>query len=288
MLRKIQFLFVSTLLLTEGAVTQAQSLSEPIRDSGNSVTAAFEGWFQNPDGTFSILLGYMNRNQKEELDVPIGPNNRIEPGGPDMGQPTHFFPRRGWGVFTITVPNDFGAKKLTWTLTANGTTTAVPVSLNTLWEIAPFKDATENTPPYIGFSEKGPFVSGPKGQSTALNAVAGVPVTIPVWVSDDAHVSPGAPKIPLPAVSVVWSKFRGPGTVTLSKDRPAVVPSVLSAAPASGKFQGKAETTATFAEPGEYVLKVTANDWSGEGGRGFQCCWSNAQVKVSVKAGGAN
>jgi len=27
-----------------------------------------------------------------------------------------------------------------------------------------------------------------------------------------------------------------------------------------------------------------ANDWSGDGGRGFQCCWSNAQVKVSVKA----
>ena len=48
-------------------------------------------------------------------------------------------------------------------------------------------------------------------------------------------------------------------------------------------FSGKAMTTATFSEPGEYVLRVVANDWSGDGGRGFQCCWTNAQVKVSVK-----
>jgi hypothetical protein len=48
-------------------------------------------------------------------------------------------------------------------------------------------------------------------------------------------------------------------------------------------FNGKAVTTATFTQPGEYVLRVVANDWSGEGGGGFQCCWTNAQVKVVVK-----
>ena len=48
-------------------------------------------------------------------------------------------------------------------------------------------------------------------------------------------------------------------------------------------FSGKAATTATFSQPGEYVLRVVANDWSGDGGRGFQCCWTNAQVKVQVK-----
>jgi hypothetical protein len=259
---------------------------EPVRDFGNSVTGAFEGWFPNQDGTFSILLGYMNRNLKEELDIPIGPNNRIEPGGPDMGQPTHFMPRRGWGVFTITVPKDFGAKQLTWTLTANGSTMVVPVNLNLLYEVAPFKDATGNTPPYIGFSEQGPFANGPKGHNTTLSAVAGVPLTIPVWVSDDANAVPGAPKSPLPAVSLTWSKFRGPGAVEFSKDKPAVVPAPVAAAPAKGNFQGKAETVVKFSEPGEYVLKITANDWSGEGGRGFQCCWSNSQVKVSVKAAG--
>jgi hypothetical protein len=30
-------------------------------------------------------------------------------------------------------------------------------------------------------------------------------------------------------------------------------------------------------------LYLAANDWSGPGGRGFQCCWTNALVKVSVK-----
>src|SRR5579863_7152702 len=82
----------------------AQTLPiEPARDAGASVTGAFEGWFKNADGTFSLLLGYYNRNRKQEVDVPIGPNNRIEalgsgaPAGPDRGQPTHFLPGRGWG-----------------------------------------------------------------------------------------------------------------------------------------------------------------------------------------------
>jgi hypothetical protein len=28
---------------------------------------------------------------------------------------------------------------------------------------------------------------------------------------------------------------------------------------------------------------VQANDSTGEGGGGFQCCWTNAHVKVTVK-----
>ena len=84
---------------------------EPPHDSGQSVTPAFEGWFANADGTFSILYGYFNRNMKQELDIPIGPDNKIEPSGPDQGQPTHFLTRRQWGVFTVTVPKDFGSNK---------------------------------------------------------------------------------------------------------------------------------------------------------------------------------
>ena len=54
-------------------------------------------------------------------------------------------------------------------------------------------------------------------------------------------------------------------------------------ASADSKFIGKATTTATFSEPGEYVLLLTSNDWSGEGGGGFLCCWSNAELKVTVQ-----
>ena len=65
-------------------------LSNAIREKGSSVTGAYEGWYRNKDGSVSLLVGYFNRNTKQELDIPIGPNNRIEPGGPDQGQPTHF------------------------------------------------------------------------------------------------------------------------------------------------------------------------------------------------------
>jgi hypothetical protein len=78
-------------------VSAQQLPSEPRREFGTSITGAFEGWFDNPDGSRSFLVGYLNRNTTQAVDVPIGPNNRIEPGGPDMGQPTHFLPGRQVG-----------------------------------------------------------------------------------------------------------------------------------------------------------------------------------------------
>ena len=254
----------------------------PRHDSGQDVTGAFEGWFRNQDGSFSILFGYFNRNNKQELDIPVGAANRIEPGGPDRGQPTHFLTGRNWGVFTVTVPKDFGSGKLVWTITANGATTQVPASLAELWEVAPFQDANGNTAPWIGFQETGPFVNGPRGQSKSLTAAAGKPVDLPLWVADDASVIPGASRPNTPAVTLFWSKFRGPGPVAIANDRPGAQAAEF-AAPKGSVFHAKAVTTATFAEPGEYVLRVVANDWSGDGSRGFQCCWSNAQVAVTVK-----
>ena len=182
----------------------------------------------------------------------------------------------------MTVPKDFGSKKLVWTLVANKKSTEVPGSLNPLWELSPFQDATHNTPPFVGFQEQGPFVQGPRGQTTAITATFPNPVTLALWVADDASVSPGATRPRTPAVTLTWSKFRGPGSVLFSSDKPTVE-SASFKAPEQTAFTGKATTTATFSEPGDYVLRVVANDWSGDGGRGFQCCWTNAQVKVSVK-----
>ena len=261
---------------------QQQVYIEPPHDSGQGVTPAYEGWFPNSDGTFSILFGYYNRNQKQELDIPIGPENHIDPGGPDQGQPTHFLTKRRWGVFTVTVPKDFGGKKLTWTLVANGKTTQIPVGLDPLWELNPFKDATGNTPPFIGFSQAGPFVNGPRGQSQSLSGTMSSPVPLNIWVADDASVIPGATRPRTPAVTLTLSKFRGPGDVTFASDRPTLEAAEVQGT-ANPVFSGKASTTATFSEPGEYVLSVLANDWSGDGGRGFQCCWSNALVKISIK-----
>src|ERR1700681_3416517 len=89
---------VAAMIFAAGLAARGQSLAmEPSHESGASVTGAYEGWFKNPDGTFSLLLGYFNRNTKQELDIPIGPNNKVEPDGPDRGQPTHFMLGRQYG-----------------------------------------------------------------------------------------------------------------------------------------------------------------------------------------------
>jgi hypothetical protein len=265
---------------------RAQSLPlEPPHDAGASITGAFEGWFQNPDGTFSLLLGYFNRNSRQELDIPIGPENRIEPGGPDRGQPTHFLPGRGWGMFAIKVPADFGENKLTWTIVANSQTTTIPASLKPDYEISPFQEAAVgNTPPVLSFDEKGPSVQGPRGLIVDRSAKVDTPLTLTLWVSDDAKLttSSGAPPKNLgPPVTVHWSKYRGPGSVTFSKERPEV--EKIDRPGSTAPFNGKASITVMFGEPGEYILHVTANDYSGEGGGGFQCCWTTGQVRVSVQ-----
>jgi hypothetical protein len=104
------------------AMTAGAGAQTPSYLKGQSVSPAFEGWEENPDGSFNMLFGYMNRNWEEELDIPVGPNNSIVPGQPDQGQPTHFYPRRNRFVFKVRVPKDWGDKELIWTLTANGKT----------------------------------------------------------------------------------------------------------------------------------------------------------------------
>lgn len=276
----------AAMVLTSATLFAAEQLAiEPKHDSGQSITGAYEGWYKNPDGTFTILLGYYNRNLKQDLDIPVGPNNKVDPGGPDQGQPTHFLPGRQWGVFTITVPKDFGDKKITWTITANGKATVIPASLDPLWVVAPFVDAEDNTPPFISFDEGASTLQGPpRGFAKSLKATVGEPLPLTVWVSDDAKVPVGALTAPkTPAAVITWTKLRGPGTVTFAKDKPPAEKTEWKAPP-QANFMGKATTTATFSEPGDYIIEVVANDWSGEGGRGFQCCWTSAQVKVNVTA----
>lgn len=274
---------VASLVLFGAGQAPGRLPLEPPRESGQSVTGALEGWYQNPDGTFNLLVGYFNRNTKQTLDIPVGPNNRIEPGGPDQGQPTHFLPRRQWGVFTINVPKDFGDKKLTWTLVANGHTTSIPLHLNPLWVVEPFKDAAlGNTPPTVRFEQGGAAHQGPPREiSRSVTTRMSDSLTLTVWVGDDRIRPPeaqgrqggrgGRSGGPPPPVTVFWSTYRGPGAVTFDTERPPV-----------DEADGKASTSATFTAPGEYILRVQVNDSTGDGGRGFQCCWTNAHVKVTV------
>jgi hypothetical protein len=296
---RLALAFVATACLAAGAAPAARQLAmEPLKDAGQNIYPAFEGWYQNSDGSYTLLLGYYNRNKKQTLDIPIGPENRIEPGGPDQGQPTHFVVGRGWGAIAIKVPKDFGDKKITWTLTANGKTVTIPFGITKGYQIEPFKDmAMGNTPPKIKLAESGPELTGPPGPLASyptLNGVVGEPVTITYWLTDDGNEetptggaaapapAPGTPSTTAPPaagggpprrvrLSTTLTKYRGPGDITFADSTPSIE-------------KDKASTTAKFSLPGEYVIRIEGNDSSGIGGGGFQCCWTTAYIKVNVKA----
>jgi hypothetical protein len=254
------------------------------KSSGQTVTPAFEGWYRNADGTFSISFGYYNRNSEEAVSVPIGAANRVEPGPPNQGQPTEFQPGRHWGVFAVNVPADFGSKEVTWTIVVRGTTYAIPGNLRANWQI----DALEgeagsgNTPPALKFDANGPEGSGPLGITAGpVSASVGTPLALTVWARDDGKASGSVGSAGRGAVPVTLTWFphqcpagpAGPGAVTFT--------------PASGRVNvtgGQATTEATFSAPGEYVVRVRANDASGLAGAGHaQCCWTNGFVRVIVK-----
>jgi hypothetical protein len=250
---------------------------EPIRERGQGVYPVYEGWYKNTDASFTFLVGYFNRNTKEAIDVPIGPNNRVEPGGPDLGQPTHFEPRRGWGVYTIRVPADFGTKKLVWTLNVNGLNASVPMHLDPNWVIEPFEDAaSKNRPPVLRFERAGrPLLGPPVGVAAELTAFAGEPLLLALFASDVKPTANLATRTrpSRERLDLTWTKFRGPGQVVFANHKPPVE-------------NGQASTTATFAAPGEYILRAEANDETGEGGGGFQCCWTSVHVLVTVRPAG--
>ena len=260
-------------------VAGAQSRDAPIPyDVGQSASPSFEGWYPNEDGTFSLSFGYFNRNYEQTLDIPIGPDNHFTPGPEDRGQPTHLLPRRHTGMFTVVVPADFGDRTLTWSLTAAGETFAVPGHLRPEWRIDALEEVTSgNRPPELSFDvEEGRtrIGQGPGGVRRPLTATAGAPLGLTIRVEDDRVQKQSLRGRPT-RMGLVWSKYRGPGSVEIADPTPEI------------PEDGLTTTSVTFSEPGEYVLRALAWDDSGGQGAimagGFQCCWTNAYVDVRVE-----
>ena len=272
-------LLVAMSALVASAPVNAQLPLSPIRRSGQTVTPAYEGWYRNADGSYSLSFGYYNRNADEAMEIPVGPDNFVTPGDSNQGQPTHFEPRRHWGVFAVRVPANFGSNKVVWTLRVRGETFAIPASLHVDWQI----DALEgeagsgNTPPVLRFdaARSSGEARGPAGLTVGpLTASVGKPLSLDVWASDDGRAvgsiaSGGRGGVP---VTLTWFKHQGPGVVVFQPADPKAAPG-----------DGKATTTATFSLPGTYILRVRANDASGVANAGHaQCCWTNGFVKVTV------
>jgi hypothetical protein len=173
---------VAFLLLVQRPHAQSYS-------SGQNVWPAFEGWEKNADGSQSFLFGYMNDNWEEELDVPIGPDNSVEPGGPDLKQPTHFLPRRNRFMFRVRVPKDFGEKEMIWTLTTRGKTAKAYATLRTDSQIDNVDLMSETGALGAGLSnpeiraDKPPVVKI-EGAATR-SAKVGQPLTLSAIVTDD-------------------------------------------------------------------------------------------------------
>lgn len=274
-MRLIRVLFACLSCLPGAAA--AQLPLAPIAKSGQTVTPVYEGWYRNADGSFSLSFGYYNRNADEVIELPVGADNFVAPGDSNQGQPTRFEARRHWGVFAVKVPANFGEKKLTWTIRHRGETFAIPGGLHPDWEIDALagEAGTGNTPPVIKLpgSSGGVEARGPGGASgPPLSAKVGEPLTITIRATDDGRGSGSvAGSRGAAQVALMWFKHQGPGPVTFGTPAPR---------PAA---DGMATTTATFAAPGTYILRVRANDSSVSGAGHAQCCWTNGFIRVEVR-----
>jgi hypothetical protein len=125
----------------------------------------------------------------------------------------------------------------------------------------------------LWFTQNGTKVTGPpEGVVAKFGGLVNQAVPISVWVEDPKPEHEGRSRGGATVAGVSFHKHRGPGAVTFDRAR------------VQASKQGEmVSAAATFAAAGEYLLRVQANDESGEGGGGFQCCWTNTYVSVSVK-----
>lgn len=287
---------------------------EPLGASGEAVFPVFEGWTEAPDGSgYYLVLGYKNRN-RVAVDIPVGPNNRFEPDVVDRGQPTHFLAGRQKTQFAIKVPKDFGQKRLTWTIVAHGQTATTTFYLNPLYALTVYREeANGNEPPRLTFAPGAPPIVGPTvGFAQTATATVGTPVPLRLWAADlppseknwenivsaqnrPKAVAPDRDQVAIvgdtvvnvaranrgaadpPAdITAVWTKFRGPGTVTVQP--PNGVPLRTQGNPATFV---EASAVATFSAPGEYWLRAEPVEID-DGFDGL-CCVTFALLKVTVK-----
>ena len=261
------------LALSAPSSSGAQLSLSPSTPSGQSASPAYEGWYKNQDGSFSLSFGYYNRNDVEVLYAPIGPDNSISPGDLNQGQPAYFYPRRNWGVFAVKVPANFDVKaKVVWNVKIRGKSYAIPGSLNKDWQIDALEGeaGSDNTPPALSFTEGGPEARGPGGATFGpLTASVGKPITIDITAKDDGH-SAGTVRGGVP-VALAWFTHQGPVEVKFGTPTARLTPT-----------GGKSSTTATFSKPGDYIVRVRATDSAMASAGHAQCCWTNAFVKVRV------
>jgi len=246
----------------------------PSAAAGAGVAPYFDGWYANPDGSVTLSFGFMNRNASGAVDIPIGPDNRVEPARFDGMQPTHFpvvryaafGGRRERGVFAVTIPKGHKGD-VVWTLRHNGVTYSVPGrATSEYYKLSYTPQAAGSMMPALRFAASGPSSSGREGITAGpLTASVGKPLEIRIWMEDRGD------RKPIP-VNMLWWKHQGPGDVTFE-------PRAAKTAPGGGE----ATTSVRFSAPGDYMLRVRVDNFGiTDSAPGQQCCWTNGYVKVKV------
>ena len=277
--------WVMLLVVVVSLAAPHDSGAQPSFATGQTISPAYEGWERNPDGSFNLVFGYMNRNWEEEIDVPIGLDNSIAPGRPDQGQPTHFLPRRSRFVFRIRVPADFGDKELVWTLTSNGQTQRAYATLKRDYFIndaviqANFGAAGAGGATPETTSNEAPTLMVEGNQLRTVPV--GQPLALVAEVTDDGKptarpLAPTNPRRPgrittdtATGLRLSWFVYRGAGQVTF--DPPQITAwedtRVGGNSPWSPGWStpeppadNRWEVAATFGRPGTYILRALAHD----------------------------
>ncbi|MDA0279389.1 MAG: hypothetical protein O3C29_02980 [Proteobacteria bacterium] len=282
------------------ATTHAQQAARPLRPpspGGLAIIPFMEGWYDNEDGTVTVSFGYHNRNT-EDVIVPLGGNNRIEPAQLDGMQPEIYFPGRHPGVFAVTIPASMGDESVWWHIkTGNLEELKVPGERGSnAYELDRNPRPQGSVQPLIWF-ENGSSGSGPEGV-VAINTRTidvGTPLTLEVETEDPSIRDPSNPLFAKPLdTRVIWYKHQGPGQVSFTEhaSTPFITASaqttrgmipVASSRVAIPAGKGPARVMATFSEPGEYMIRARLDNWNSSDSDGLdQCCWSNAYQRVVV------
>ena len=72
-------LFLSPVYAQLPSHLQDYPLGGQQKASGDIVAPIFNGWVANEDGSVRLIFGFANRNREEIVDIPLGPNNFLEP-----------------------------------------------------------------------------------------------------------------------------------------------------------------------------------------------------------------
>lgn len=262
--------------------------------TGEAVAPMFNGWMKHEDGSVTMIFGFANQNREAIIDVPLGPNNKLEPAQFQGAQPTHFpvYNRGGFvgiqerGAFGVTVPADMADTEVIWTLSSGGKTYSIPGrATSPAYELSAGEAAAGSLRPAIRFTEDGEESTDSVGIYAEPQAVSvGQPITLSALIQDRGNRDGYEGVEPYYAPGNAWVLHQGPAIPDIE------TPEISGRKRAQENPDShenndwhEVSTQVTFPEPGDYVIRLRADNFLATDSKFDNvCCWSNAYFPVTV------